>query len=339
MIVLFLTRSFFPNRGGVEEHIKNISFGLMKRGKNVSVITRKSDFALKDNEIYRGIKIRRFFQPEIKFVGLLLTWYWIVKNIGFIKRADVVHIHDVFVWYLPLKILLPRKKVYITFHGWEGTYPIPFLNIVQKRLASNLSKRSLSIGEYISLHYGIRKDALSYGATNIPNRLSLLKESFIYVGRLEEDTGLKTFLEMFKVNKINNIEFCGDGSLSNECKKYGTVQGFVDPQLSYAKAKYCFASGYLTILEALSNKCLVYVAYGNPLKRDYYEMAPFSKYIVIGKNSQELLKKFNFYEKNPEEAKKKINKGYNWVKHQTWEKLVDDYLKLWGVDEKNKKNN
>lgn len=27
----------------------------------------------------------------------------------------------------------------------------------------------------------------------------------------------------------------------------------------------------------------------------------------------------------------KIEKGYRWAREQSWEKLTDDYLKLWGL--------
>ncbi|OGM21558.1 hypothetical protein A2771_01105 [Candidatus Woesebacteria bacterium RIFCSPHIGHO2_01_FULL_38_26b] len=117
------------------------------------------------------------------------------------------------------------------------------------------------------------------------------------------------------------IEFCGDGELANECKKYGKVHGFVDPSPFYQKAKYCFASGYLTILEALANKCLVFTAYDNPLQKDYYQLVPFKKYINISSNPVKLSQTLIGLSKNEKRANTLIKNGYNWVKTQTWEKL------------------
>jgi len=125
------------------------------------------------------------------------------------------------------------------------------------------------------------------------------------------------------------IEFCGQGELASEASLYGEVKGFVDPKPYMQKAKYCFASGYLTILEALANKCLVFKTYDNALQKKYFELTPFSKFIITSNNPRKLYDKFKYYEKNSKVANKLIEKGYNWVKGQTWEKLAQDYLNLW----------
>ena len=39
MKILFLTRSFYPNVGGVEKHILEVSKALTKRGHIVTVVT------------------------------------------------------------------------------------------------------------------------------------------------------------------------------------------------------------------------------------------------------------------------------------------------------------
>lgn len=338
MKILFFTRNYYPNIGGVERHVEKVSLKLIKKGYIVTVLTTKFNSKLRNEEIYKGVNILRFTQPAVAIYGLLYTWVWLIRNIGLIRTSDIVHIHDVYIWYWPLKLLLPKKSIYMTFHGWEGKYPIPFKNIVQKRLASYLSSGSISIGKYISYYYGIKKDIISYGATNSLKYIGDTKTELLYVGRLDEDTGLNEFLNMFEYLKNEGIEFCGDGEMREECEKYGKVRGFVDPKPYYEKAKYCFASGYLTIMEAMANKCVVFVVYDNLLKKDYYEMTPFSKYIVIGKSSEDLLKKYKYYENNPKEAQKMIDKGYNWVKHQSWDKMTNNYLKLWEINEKSNKH-
>jgi hypothetical protein len=127
------------------------------------------------------------------------------------------------------------------------------------------------------------------------------------------------------------VEFCGDGELRSACEKYGKVHGWVDPTRHYKKAKYVFASGYLTILEAQARKCLVFAAYSHPLQGDYYKLTPFSKYIVVAGSAHELLSKFDYYRKNKREAQKMIGKGYNWARKQTWESLAEQYMRLWQV--------
>jgi glycosyltransferase involved in cell wall biosynthesis len=331
MKVLFLTRLFYPHVGGIEKHIEKVSEVLQSKGCEVRVLTIKYDKSLPDNEDYKNIKIRRFRQPAIKFLGTVYTWIFLFRKRSLIEESDVVHIHDVFVWYWPFKLIYPNKKVYITFHGRWGAYPIPYKDIIQKRLGAKLSDGVIAIGRYITKNYSINADIISYGATEVPNnKLIKDKKLAIYVGRMDEDIALDKIFEVFdKLKSDYKIIFCGDGELKKKARIYGEVKGFVDPKPYYKKAAYCFASGYLTILEALSNKCLVFTAYENPLQKDYYSLTPFTKYISVSGDPEKLLKEFRQIEKNPIRAKKMKNEGYEWVKEQTWEKMSDNYLTLW----------
>jgi len=115
-------------------------------------------------------------------------------------------------------------------------------------------------------------------------------------------------LKKLKGSKFNpKLIFIGDGELREECEKFGRVTGFVDPEAYLKKALLCYAPGYLSALEALVHKSIVEVDWINPLQKDVWQMTPFYKYI-----------------KN-----KDIEGAYEWVKDQTWEKLTNDYLRLW----------
>src|SRR3989344_4683639 len=146
MKILFLTRLYWPHVGGVEKHIAEVIKRLRdkglpagKAGIKVDIITTKYDSSLKDKETVSGTEVYRFNQPEIKFVGLIYTWYWLYQKRALIKESDIVHIHDVFIWYWPFKILFPNKKVHVTFHGRWGRYPIPLNDILQKKIGTKLS--------------------------------------------------------------------------------------------------------------------------------------------------------------------------------------------------------
>jgi len=332
MKILFITRLYLPHVGGVEKHVYEIGKRLKVKGKSVTIITEKYDKNLKDEEIEDGIKILRIDYPKIKYLGIFYIWFWLIRNIDLIKESDVVHVHDVFIWYWPFKLLLPRKKVYLTFHGRWGVYPIPLTDVLQKRIGAEYSNGLICIGDYIPKSYGIKSDVITYGATYIPKNIPKKdKKSIIYVGRLDKDIALKKYFSVMKKLKGYKIEFCGQGELASEANLYGEVKGFVDPLPYLQKTRYCFASGYLTILEALANKCLVFVSYDNILQKDYYELTPFSKYIVSSTSSGELYKKFKYYERKPKSAEKVIEQGYNWVKTQTWENMLSNYFKLWDI--------
>lgn len=98
-----------------------------------------------------------------------------------------------------------------------------------------------------------------------------IKNSIVFVGRLEKDTGLPQFLEWLRVKgKGLKVDFVGDGVLRGKCRKYGKVWGFTDPTSFYKKAEICVPGGYLSYIEALKYKCKIWTYAENPLKEDYW---------------------------------------------------------------------
>ena len=330
MNILFLTRFYNPHIGGVETHVERVSERLINRGYKVTVITTKFRKDLPSQENLNRVSVKRFFQPKVKYVGLLYTWLWLIKNIGLIKKSDIVHCHDVFIWYLPFKFLLPRKKVFTTFHGWEGVYPIGQKNILLKKMALRFSDGNIIMGEYLEKHYGIKGDVVSYGAVDLPKKfLKKKKRLIVYLGRLDDDTGLTVFLKTFPKLRGFQVEFCGDGPLRGECEKYGYVHGFIDPKDFLTKATFCLAGGFLSTLQALANKCFTFVAYNNPLRHDAFGLAPFSQWITLSNSSKEISEKIKYYSREANETQIMLNKGYDWVKRESWKNLVRSYLKIW----------
>lgn len=327
MNILFICRRFWPSVGGVEKHARQVAVKLTKRGNKVTVLTEKYDRNLRNKEIKNGIKIVRFPYPKIKLLGLLYIWFRLFKNRSLIEQSEIIHCHDVFVWYLPFRFLYPKKAVYTTFHGWEGIYPIPLKNIFLKRLSAALSRGNICVGEFIERHYGIKADAVTYGAVSRSLHRSVGKDrrSIVYVGRLEADTGLPVFLDVLRKLENYTIEFCGDGSLRESCENFGKVRGFVDPKDYLAKAEICFGSGYLSILEAFDSKCLVVALYHNQLKKDYYTLTPFAKWLICDSNPAKICEKINFYLNKPNLAMKIRKEAQGWAREQTWDKLADLY--------------
>lgn len=246
MNILFVSRYCYPHIGGVEKHTECIAYNLKRIGYKVKTISEED------------IK-----KPNIKIIGLLYIWFWLFKNKNYIKNADIIHIHDVFVWYLPFKFLYPRKKVFITFHGWEGKYPIPFWNILNKKIANYLCSGSISIGKYINKYYKIKSDYVTYGSINqnlkikSKNYNSKVKNSLIWLGRTDEDTGINEFRAWLKKQKTKY--------------KVTYVSYVKNPQKYLKKAEYCVPVGYLSYLEAKVYGCKIKTFYGNKLKKDYWD--------------------------------------------------------------------
>lgn len=250
MKVLFISKHKYPHIGGVERHIREVGERIEKLGHSVTTISEEN------------IK-----QPNIKIIGLLYIWFWFLKNIQLIKKADIVHIHDVFVWYLPFRFLFPRKKVYITFHGWEGKWPIRKWAIFNKRIADKLTNGSIAVGKYIEKYYGIKANYIIHGATTFAQRYSRqekIKNSIVWLGRTDQDTGYFEFLEWIEKHK-QSLPFHGK---SKYVVKY--ITNVKNPEKYLKTAEYCVPSGYLSYLEAKSYGCKIITFANNPLKEDYW---------------------------------------------------------------------
>jgi glycosyltransferase involved in cell wall biosynthesis len=334
--ILFLTRLYYPHIGGVEKHIANLSSELIKQGHKVTVLTTQHEKNLPGRENILNVDVIRFEQPNIKLFGLFYTWYWLFRHRTLIGKSDIVHIHDVFIWYWPFKILYRRSKVFVTFHGQWGKFPIQLADLIQKKIGAKLSNGVITIGKYINKNYRIASNMVSYGAGYKISKETNKQKIIAYVGRLDQNTGLPLFLALLNHKdktflKEYKVVFCGEGELRGECEEFGKVLGWSDPAKLYAKSKFIFASGYLTIIEALTNRCLVIAGYNHNLQKDYYELTHFNKFVFASDKPDKLLQRIELLNQNPTEAKKIIKMGYNWAIRQTWSKLAQSYQNLWSV--------
>lgn len=243
MKILFLSKYPTTHIGGVERHVREVGFRVQGSGHSLKTITEEQ------------IK-----QPKIKYFGLLYIWYWLFKNRKLITDSDLVHIHDVFIWYLPFRFLYPRKKVYITFHGWEGKFPPTAWSIFNKRIANKLTNGSIAVGKYIEKWYGIKADYIIHGGINTTS-LKLygaqkLKNTIIWLGRQDADTGINEFKKWLSVQKVNY--------------KVTYVTNVKNPEKYLKTAEFCVPSGYLSYLEAKNMGCKIMTFANNPLKEDYW---------------------------------------------------------------------
>lgn len=327
-----ITHFAYPRLGGVEKVVQRLAHNL--KGNEITIFTEKHDHSSKSREkVDDWTTVHRFSYPHKKYIGLIYIWKWMWDNRDLISKADLVHIHDVFIWYLPFRFLFPFKPVYMTFHGWEGKLPIPLTSKIQKKLAYYLTNGNICVGKYLERFNSVKASDVTYGGADIPKQhATKTKNSFVYVGRLTEETGLHLVLQALRKLKNYSIEFYGDGDLRSKCEKFGKVHGFVEEPATYlANAEVCFAGGYLTTLDALANKCLVCLCYQNDLKKEAFEVAPFAPFVIIENSPDKLAKKIRFLLTNRKEMKKKIEGGYDLVRGMTWEKYTDQYRKLWGM--------
>jgi len=162
----------------------------------------------------------------------------------------------------------------------------------------------------------------------------------LFIGRLEEDVGIPIYLRTLEILKRKGVRFtfeaCGDGSLRGEVERYGMVYGFVKDMDKYIdRSDFVFTSSYLSILEAISRGKIVFSVFQNKLKEDYLKMSPFARWIIIENSPQRVADKIQYFTKHRKEREVLVNKSYEWVKTQTWEKIVSVYLSLWRFNDLN----
>jgi len=335
MKILFFARSFYPNIGGVEKHVLEISKRLVKMGHQVTVVSESTKKNTNIKNIY-GIKILKINVGKNEKKKKIIIWKWLWKNRNLIKNADIVHCHDVFYWFLPFKFMYPQKPIFTTFHGYES-YPIRKSAILVRKISEKLSWGNICIGDFISKWYGTKPNYVSYGAVEIEKnneRNIKHKESGVFFGRLDEQTGVLTYSKAIQKLKQKYPKFkflvIGDGKYKKLLSKTNKVVGFKkNPEKYFSDYRFAFVSRYLSILEAFASKRMVFAVYDNPVKEDYLKMAPFSKFIIIAKDADDLCKKINFVLNYPKLEKEYIEKAYTWVKEQTWEVMIKKYLDLW----------
>ena len=324
--ILIFTPSFFPKIGGVERHLSETIPYLTRAGFSIKIITENNIENKKSK-----FKVFRFPYPKIKLFGLLVIWWKILKNyLSLIREADIIHVHDVFVWYLPFRLFFPSKPVVTTFHGWEGVFPLPQRNKLWRKLGVLLSNKTVAVGRYLEKYYQFKADIVIYGGVHAPKTEFIKDDLLLYVGRLDYDTGLPLLLQSLRDNPWSGkVIFCGDGVLREQASMFGKVVGFRNPIPFLKKAKIVFAGGYLSVLEAFAYKCLVIAAYSNPLKRDYFSLSPMGKLVQVVKTSDGLTRKIKFLTQNKDFSKEKIENAFVFAKNQGWEKIAETYSNIY----------
>lgn len=330
MKIIFLTRRFYPDIGGVEKHVYEISKILIKKNHKVTVVTETEG----ENNELGGIKIIRIPPSRKGRLRKFFIWYWFLKNRDIFNKAKIIHAHDVYYQYLPLKFLFPSKKSFITFHGYES-YPIPKKAILIRKLSELIANGNIVVGDFIRKWYFTKANYVIYGGVNQRKHKKIIVkiQSAVFIGRLDEQTNILEYVKAIDLLKKEypkfNFKIVGDGNFFEKLKDYNPT-GFkenVDDYLS--KNNFAFVSRYLSILEALINKRLVFALYDNPVKEDYLKMSPFYKFIICADSSEALVRKIKYFLCNPNEIDKFTRKGYLWAKKQTWENVSEVYLNLW----------
>ncbi|MBU0974280.1 glycosyltransferase family 4 protein [Patescibacteria group bacterium] len=336
MKIVHIAKYYLPHLGGVEIHLKEINSLLIKMGHEVTVVTLKHNSKLADSAICNGVKVIRI--PD----DVEQRWEFIKSHKDTFLEADVIHVHDVFWWIMPIYKLI-RKKIFITFHGWETKYPVRFNAKLQRYVYSKLSRGSIHVGAWIQKFYFDKPSYITYGGINAKRLTKSGKKNHIqddfqisiaFIGRLSNDNEVEKYIQTVGILKTKgykvNITWIGDGEYRQKCEKLGEVTGFVKNISKYLVNKdLIFSSSYLSILEAQLIGNNVCSFYSNNLKKAYLESFPGSKYLLIANTPESMISKITLLFDSPKSENQSKIEAREFAKQQTWGKALNIYLKLW----------
>lgn len=356
MLVVHLARRYYPQIGGVEEHVGQVALKLQERGYCSTVLTLQHDAKDKLAETVKGVQIIRLKAGEngeqaAGFFGKLAykirIWKQVALHLSLLMSADIIQVHDVFWWLYPFLPFLSRSKTFITFHGYEDAQGPSAAQRRAHQLANWLAAGSLCVGNFHKKFYGVQATAVTYGAVD----QNVLKKSIkrthkshkkeiklVYIGRVAADNGILELLAGLRsasaVASHTNLKYTltvmGEGPLLRQAKEYThkyqlsvTFLGWV-PGAAAHLGEYDIAcvSRYLSILSALATDTPVFSFANTPLTREYLQSAPFANWITLYDSPKSCATQLASVKVAPAEARV-------WAQAQTWDTMADTYLSVW----------
>jgi len=352
MKVLFLTRLYLPHIGGVELHIQNLVKELGSETQ-ITVVTEQHEASLPLEEKVEKVTVLRILLKNQKTNKWQIWWWWL-RHISLLLHSDVIHVHDVFFWLLPYKCIFFWKKMYITFHGYEGINNPKWNQKLWHQVAEMLTEANLCIGGFHQKWFKVIPSIISFGAVYSPKKnlseVEILDRvtaryaakkpqiKIIFVGRLASDTGILTYLEAVKIlqttHKIS-LDVYGDGpqrglaeEAINSYKLPATLHGFVQAKdIPWHEYDVAFVSRYLSILESFIAMLPVVSQYNVAIKKDYLCLSPFVEWIQVGQSAAQIVS--GFEKVLSSEQIQKSHDAYIWAREQSWKKMAQNYKDLW----------
>ncbi len=343
--VFFVTR-YWPAVGGVEKYIRELGKALVAMGHRVTVVAGAHEAGLPEEEMHEGIEVYRY--PAYR--SRLRCWLRLMQLRQLFMQADVVHISDVIMveyYYRMLGWTLRRRPVFLTRHGLSYQCPVPVDEHRRAARAAEFVDGTVDDGRFIAKWLQVPSDViiaqgLAPPADEIEQDPEPPPNSAVFVGRLDWDSGITTYIDAIAVLRDRHgmqvtLEVYGGGGLEEQLRSrvdrdrlpvrfHGFVEG---AQNRLSNGCFAFVSGRLAIQEAMARRRLVIATHVNELKRDYVSEEPFSPYLEIGATAEEVAEKVVYFANHSQERSHRIERAFAHARTLTWTHTARGYMALW----------
>lgn len=353
MKIIQVCPRYYPDIGGVETHVREISERLVKKGFDVEVLCTQPLLKKEREEVIHGVRVKRFraIAPnDAYFLAPQIFFY--LKN----TPCDLIHAHN----YHALPALFAvfakkgRKFAFTPhYHGKGHTLLRTVLHKPYKFIGGrimNAADRVVCVSRYeqelIRENFAVPEERIVY----IPNginraefqRRSGIKDTkrILYVGRLERYKGIHWVIGALRILDDYQLVIVGKGPYEGKLRRLA-ARTEVDERITWLKdlsreellkqyqaaGVFVFLSPYeafgLTVAEALASGTPCIVAETGALKEFIDGKTCFGlEYPVDLKKLAEKIREVSKRDMNRSELPEERIKS--------WDEVVEEYEKLYG---------
>lgn len=114
MKIIQVCQRYYPDIGGIETHVREISEVLVKKGFEVEVVCTDASGKLPKHEVINGVKVTRFwtFSPKDNFFFSPAMYFYLRR-----QKYDVIHAHNYHSFPAFFAALANKKRFIFTPHS------------------------------------------------------------------------------------------------------------------------------------------------------------------------------------------------------------------------------
>ena len=346
MRIVFFTRRHGPAVGGVETYIQCLARAVAGLGHHPVVVTGAHRPGLDEHEVVDGIEVYRY--PAYR--SPLRAWSRLMRMGSLFARADVVHVSDTAVleyYYRMLAWRFVRTPVFLTRHGMSMAYPVPQSEKARARRSLDWVHGVAHDGLFIEKWLGVTPDCtpdqgLFPEADDIAPTPEPSVDRAVFIGRLEQDSGIGTYLEALDILQRRHgvtlhLDVYGDGTELPRLRRYAAEHRLAvsfkaacpDARARLVDGAFALVTGRMAIQEAMARRRLVIAVYDNPLKRDYLTAERFSPYLLAGGSAEAISDHLIYYRRRPGARRAMIERAYAYARTLSWPTTAEAYCRLW----------